>query len=102
MRVLIVCLAVCRIGLMETLLPKSETRNSPWPEDKAWNVDCERISGNTEVSFLGVNRSSELRPAQSVADFSRYFRSNTITIGLSWPGMCFVIVKVFRSAESPI
>jgi len=32
----------------------------------------------------------------------RYFRSNTITIGLSWPGMCFVIVKVFRSAESPI
>ena len=41
-------------------------------------------------------------PAQFIAAFSLYFRSNTITIGLSWPGICFVIVKVFRSAESPI
>jgi len=31
-----------------------------------------------------------------------YFRSNTITFGLSRPAKCTVIVKVFRSAESSI
>jgi len=33
---------------------------------------------------------------------SGYFRSNTITFGLSRPVMCTVMVKVFRSVESPI
>ena len=31
-----------------------------------------------------------------------YFRSNTITFGLSRPGTCTVIVKAFRSGESSI
>ena len=54
------------------------------------------IARQPEAVLVGCSR---IRASQT---FPRYFRSNTITIGLSWPGMCFVIVKVFRSAESPI